>query len=133
MFHLTKILNGRIGVPEPERIVLDASVSVSYGTPVILKEGTLEVMSASSTALPTHLILKDSDGKEILAGRVTPEMVFEVPLTSAPTAMKVGGEYLLGAGATLSSTLASSGKRGAYLLDKAGAKAAGERVLVCFR
>jgi hypothetical protein len=47
--------------------------------------------------------------------------------------MKVGGEYLLGTGATLSNTLASSGKRGAYLLDKAGAKAAGERVLVCFR
>ena len=133
MFHLIKILSGRIGVPEPERIALESEVTVKYGTPVIIKDGALEAASATSTALPTHLILKDRAGKEILACRISPEMIFEVPAAAAPTAMKVGSEYLLGANGTVSATAVSSGKRGAVLVDKSGAKEAGDNLLVCFR
>ena len=133
MLHLIKILSGRIGVPEPERIVLESEVNVSYGTPVILKDGTLEVMSATSTALPTHLILKDSVGKEILACPILPEMIFEVPASASPATMKVGGEYLMGTGGTVSATPVASGKRGAYLVDKTGALTTGDNLLVCFR
>lgn len=133
MLHLIKILSGRIGVPEPERIALESEVTVTYGTPVILKDGVLEVASASSTALPTHLILKDSVGKEILACRILPEMIFEVPVSASPVSMKVGGEYQLGANGTVSATPVASGKRGALLVDKTGAKQAGDNLLVCFR
>ena len=135
MFHLIKILNGRIGVPEPERIALTASVTVEYGTPVTIKGGTLVKTDAAATALPTHLILADAaNTSEVLAAPISPEMIFEVPAGAAPTAMTVGSEYLLSAdGKTVTATAVSSGKRGATLVSKVGAMAAGDNLLVAFR
>ena len=133
MFHLVKILNGRVGVPEPEHITLSAAATVSYGTPVIIKGGTLTKMSNAATSLPTHLVLADSTQKEVLVAPISSEMVFEVPVASAPTAMTVGSEYLLSAdGMSLSATEAASGKRGAVLVSKAGAEAVGDTLLVRF-
>lgn len=134
MFHLVKILNGRVGVPEPERIALTAAATVSYGTPVIIKGGTLTKMSNAATSLPTHLVLADSTEKTVLAAPISPEMVFEVPVSAAPTAMTVGSEYLLSAdGMSISTTEAASGKRGAVLVSKAGAAVSGDTLLVRFR
>ena len=135
MFHLIKILNGRIGVPEPERIPLSSAVTVEYGTPVLIKGGTLTKIDASATALPSHLILADAkDAREVLASPITPEMVFEVPVNALPTAMTVGSEYLLSTdGKTVSATAVSSGKRGATLVSMAGAHLAGDNLLVAFR
>lgn len=134
MFHLTKILNGRIGVPEPQRILLSTAVTVKYGMLAIIKDGALTVFNASSTALPTHLILSDSEGREVLAAPVTPDMRFEVKTSASPAAMTVGTEYLLNAdGTAVSATAAASGKRGACLIDTMGAKTAGDRIVVAFR
>ena len=133
MFHLIKILNGRIGVPEPERITLETSVNVKYGTPVIIKDGSLEVMSGISISIPTHYILKDSSGNEVLAGRITPDTIFEVPAAGTPSAMKVGTEYILGSNGTLTAAPVTAGKRGAVLVSTAGAKKVGDPVHVCFR
>ena len=133
MFHLLKILNGRTGVPEPSRIALTSAATVKYGTPVIISNGTLTKMSASSTALPTHLVLADSEGKEILATPIFPEMVFEVPLGAAATTLVEGKEYLVASdGLSLSATAADSSKRGAKLVSANGAKAAGDTVTVRF-
>ena len=135
MLHLTKILNARTGAPEPARIPLTAPVTVRYGTPVILAGGTISVAGNAATALPTHLILADAtNAREVLATPITEEMIFEVRLSVAPTAMTLGTEYLLSAdGDGLSATAATSGKRGATLIDKTGAHAAGDTVLVAFR
>ncbi len=134
MLHLIKILNGRIGVPEPERITLASAVTVKYGMPVSIKGGVLTPVTSTSTVLPTHLILKDSTEKEVLAARISPEMRFEIKLSADPASMTVGTEYLLSTdGDTLSATAASGDKRGAILVDKTGARAAGDAVCVAFR
>ena len=134
MFHLAKILNGRIGVPEPERIPLNAAVTVTYGSLAVIKDGTLSPVSATSTTLPTHLILADSEGNEVLAAVITPEMIFEAKVTADPSAMKAGAEYLLSTdGTAVTATAVTSGKRGALLVDKTGAIQAGDRILVAFR
>ena len=134
MFHLIKILNGRIGVPEPERITLASEISVKYGMLAILKNGTLTPMSATATSLPTHLILADSTGCTVLAAPISPDMLFEVKLSASPDAMSVGGEYLLTAdGTAVSATAVSGDKRGALLVDKKGARAADDCVCVAFR
>ena len=134
MFHLIKILNGRMGVPEPERIRLSSAITVKYGTLAIIKDGALTPMSAASTSLPTHLILADSEGTVVLASPITPDMRFEAKLSAAPTAMTVGSEYLLNTdGTAVSATVASGGKRGALLIDKTDAKAIGDTVCVAFR
>ena len=135
MFHLIKILNARTGTPEPMRIPLSTPATVEYGTPVLIKGGTLAKCDAAATALPTHLILADAvNESEVLASPISPEMVFEVPASALPTAMTVGSEYLLGAdGKSVSATAVSSGKRGATLLSKAGATHVGDNLLVAFR
>lgn len=134
MFHLAKILNGRIGVPEPERIPLNAAVTVTYGSLAVIKDGTLSPVSATSATLPTHLILADSEGNEVLAAVITPEMIFEAKVTADPSAMKAGAEYLLSTdGTAVTATAVTSGKRGALLVDKTGAIQAGDRILVAFR
>ena len=135
MFHLIKILNSRIGVPEPAKIALSTPATVRYGMPVLIKNGTLTPMSGSSTALPTHLILADGTSvSEVLATPITPEMLFEVPLSVAPTGMKAEGEYLIAEdGMSLAATAVSSGKRGATLVNAAGAYAAGDNVTVSFK
>lgn len=135
MFHLIKILNGRAGVPEPERIPLTSPVNVEYGTPVVIRGGALTKCDATATALPTHIILADAKNEsEVLASPISPEMLFEVPASASPTAMTVGSEYLLSTdGKTVSATAVSSGKRGATLVSKAGATLAGDNLLVAFR
>ena len=134
MFHLIKILNGRISVPEPERIALTANTTVEYGTLITVKDGVATLFNAASTSLPTHLVLADSTGKNVLAARVSPDMVFEAPVSATPTAMIVGGEYLLSSdGKSVSATLVSSGKRGAHLVNKAGASKADDKIYVAFR
>lgn len=133
MFHMIKILGGRIGVPEPERITLESAVSVKYGTPVRIVGGTLTKTDATATALPTHVTLADSEGKEVLVAALSPEMIFEVPASADPTGMKIGTEYLLGADSlSVSATAAASGKRGAVLVNAAGASAKGDNLLVRF-
>ena len=135
MFHLIKILNARTGAPEPMRIPLASAATVQYGMPVSIKKGVLTAMNSASTSLPTHLILKDGKNtSEVLATPITPEMIFEVPASAAPTAMEVGGEYLLsGDGMSVSATAVSSGTRGATLISKSGAHLVGDNLLVAFK
>jgi len=134
MYKLIKILNAGINVPEPVRITLDSAVTVSRGMPVIISGGALTVLSDKATSLPTHVTLAPVDGKEVLCFAVTPDMVFETTASAAPTAMKVGNEYLLSAdGSAVSATAVSGSLRGAVLMNKNGASAAGDSLLISFR
>lgn len=135
MFHLIKILNGRIGVPEPMRVPLTTPATVRYGMPVVIKSGVLSPMNSTATSLPTHLILADGEAvSEVLAAPITSEMLFEVPLAAAPTGMKAEGEYLVSDdGVSLSASAAASGKRGATLVGAVGESTVGDNVIVCFK
>ena len=135
MFHLIKILNGRTGVPEPARVSLTAPATVCYGMPVVIKSGVLSPMNSAATALPTHLILANGEAvSEVLATPITPEMLFEVPLSAAPTGMKAESEYLIADdGLSLTATAVTSGKRGATLVNGCGASTLGDNVVVSFK
>ena len=133
MFHLIKILGGRIGVAEPRRIPLTEAVTVSAGTAVRIANGTLTKMSAASSAPATHVTLADSTGKEVLAAALSSDMLFEVPVSAAPADMRIGNEYAIdGDGLTVSATAVSSGKRGVILVSTDGASAAGDKLTVRF-
>ena len=133
MFHLIKILGGRIGVAEPERISLNEAVTVSVGTAVRIANGTLSKMSSASTAPATHVTLADSTGKEVLVAALCPDMLFEVPVSAAPTDMKIGNEYAIdGDGRSVSASAVASGKRGVILVSNEGASLAGDKLTVRF-
>jgi hypothetical protein len=134
MYKLIKILNARINVPEIERISLESAVTVCRAMPVIIAGGTLTVFSSKSERLPTHMTLADTSGKEVFCYPLTPDMVFEVSAAQDPTGMKVGSEYLLSEdGKSITAAAASGGYRGATLMNKNGAKATGDSLLVSFR
>lgn len=134
MFKLIKMPGSRINVPEPEKLTLSTPLSANAGAPIAVTGGVATLLSDTTTALPTHILLrKANDEKEVLAFRVTPGMIFEVPASAAPTGMTTGTEYLLSPdGGQVSATAASSSKRGAVLINKSGALAAGDSLLVSF-
>lgn len=136
MFRLTKILGGRINVPEPATVTVSSAVTVADGTPVRITGGTLTKLTSSTTVLATHVTLASvTSGKKVLCAPVTPDMIFAVPLAAAPTGMTVGTEYLIGTDSqtvTASTPAANASTRGVILVDLAGAKAAGDEVLVRF-
>ena len=133
MFTLIKIENSGRNVPEPLRLAVSAAVNAPYGTPLSVKGGTATPLTASTTAAATHILLANANGTSLLCARVTPDMVFEVPLSAAPSAMKVGTEYALSAdGSAVSATAVSGSVRGAILVDTCGAAKAGDKILVRF-
>ena len=132
MFQLIKIQNGRIGVPEPQRITLESAVEVTYGTPVIISGGVLTKLTDTATSLPTHLTLASTDGKDVLVAAITPEMVFETTVNGDASSLTVGTEYLADAtGLGIGTTVAASGKRGATVISVASIENA--VVTVCFK
>lgn len=134
MYRLIKIFGKRQNAPEPLRIPLKKAASVTRGTPVRFEEGALRPFSREANFLPTHMTLADSEGKEVLCYAVTPDMVFEISVAEPPHTMKVGNEYLLSHdGKAVSATLADGSLRGATLMNKTGAKQAGDTILVAFR
>ena len=134
MYKLIKILNARTNVPETVRMTLEEDTAVMRGTAVCIKDGILSAFTEKSTMLPTHVVLADANGKEILCYAVTPDMVFEIPVSVSPADMKVGTEYLLTEnGSHLSATVASGSLRGAHLMNKNGASQKGDTLLVSFR
>ena len=133
MFKLIKILGAGRNVPEPKTYSLLESVTLPYGTVAVLSNGMLTAANASSTTPATHLVMADTNGKTALLARITPDMIFEVPLKGTPTALKTNAEYALSEGGEgISATTVSGSVRGARLYDACGAKASGDSVLVYF-
>lgn len=134
MFKLIKMTGSRINVPEPEKLTLSTALTAKAGVPLSVTGGAATVLSDTTTALPTHILLKKATAeKEVLAFRVTPGMIFEVPASATPSAMTTGSEYVLSSdGEKVSATAVSSSKRGAVLVNKNGASATGDTLLVSF-
>lgn len=133
MFHLVRILNGRINVPEPQRIALKTTTDAQCGDLVLITNGNATIITNLSPVLPTHYVFAKKSDTELLAAAVTPEMVFETTVSDSPASMTVGNEYLLSEdGKGIGIATAASGKRGATLHDKLDAQKQGDSVLVRF-
>lgn len=138
MFKLVKFVNGRINTSEPRFITLTTALAanVKAHTPVIIAAGALTAVTADSTAVATHMLWKDgkTGDKEIWVIDLTPDMVFECPLTA---------DLVAGAGAYTevaitatgtAGTAPASGKKGAMLYDTIPANSkTGDLVRVFFK
>lgn len=133
MFRLVKIRNGRGNQPEPEKLGATASETYTLGEALVLSGGALTKCGA--TAKPTYIAGEDYTAPESGARRVTAypvsgDMIFEVPLTAAPTSLTAGSVVTLSADALGVTATTTSGV--ATVVDLTGAAASGDRILVRF-
>lgn len=126
MFECKKILGGRINVPEPE--VHTAGVTVSAGQALTLTGGSL--VTAGEAVAPTHIALADATaGQKVACYAVLPGMIFDVPVSAAPTGLAEGTKLKLATDG-LSVTATSGGA--ATIVNLNGAAAAGDIIQVKF-
>lgn len=133
MFRLVKIRNGRGNQPEPEKLGATASETYTLGEALVLSGGALTKCGA--TAKPTYIAGEDYTAPESGARRVTAypvsgDMIFEVPLTAAPTSLTAGSVVTLSADALGVTATTTSGV--ATVVDLTGAAASGDKILVRF-
>ncbi|MBR2342985.1 MAG: hypothetical protein IKA64_01880 [Clostridia bacterium] len=125
MFKLLKIENGRINVPEP--IAFTAGVAFKSGTALKLSGGKL----ALADGAPEYIALSDGVADtEATVYRVTPDMVFEAPVSASPEALTEGDRVTLSEDATKLTATTSNGV--ATIINKNGAEAVGDKLVVIF-
>lgn len=130
MFNLKKIENARINVPEPEYIDVTADEAVELGEALVLSSGKLTKCGATVT--PEYIAMGSvgaSDTKRVVAAaRVTKDMVFEVPITAAPTSLVKGNKVTLHTDGLQVTATTTSGV--VTVVDLNGATAAGDLIYV---
>jgi hypothetical protein len=97
MFKLLKIENARMNVPEPVFHEATADEAIFVGEALVLANGKLTKCAA--TAKPEFIAIGQlgaSDAnRKVAVCRVAPNQVYEVPVTAAPTALKVGDKVTI--------------------------------------
>lgn len=127
MFECKKILGGRINVPEPEVHV--AASDVKAGQALLLSGGFLG--NPTEAGAPTHIALADAKGgNKVACYAVIPGMIFDVPVSASPTAIKAGDKLTLDKTTWLKVTATSGGA--AIVVNTNGATKAGDIIQVKF-
>lgn len=130
MFRLIKIENARINVPEPEYLDVTAAEAVSEGEALVLASGKLTKCGA--TVAPEFIAMAslsaDATKRTIAVCRVEKNQVYEVPVTAAPTSLKVGDKVTLNTDGLQVTATTTSGV--VTIVDLNGATAAGDKVVV---
>ena len=134
MFKLIKIMNSGVNVPEPQILCKGERVIVR-GEALVLSQG--KVIPCATTTLPTYVALSDAKAEDdtIACAMISPNMVFECPVTEGtPATLTSGTKICLTQqnGQTLGvNTTTASGVATVY--DTLGASNIGDKILITFR
>ena len=128
MFKLLRIENGRMNVPSPVFHEVTADIAVEEGMALVLASGKL----AKTTGKPEFIAMgakaaADADRK-LGVCRVEPNQIYEVPVSAAPTSLKVGDKVTLNADGLQVTATTTNGV--ITVEDLNGAVAAGDRIIV---
>ena len=130
MFKLLKIENARLNVPSPVFHEVKASEAVVIGEALILSGGVLTKCGA--TTAPQFIAMADLSAtavkREIPVARVEKNQIYEVPVTAAPTSLKVGDKVTLHTDGLQVTATTTDGV--ITVEDKNGATAAGDKIIV---
>lgn len=131
MFNFVKSLD--CAVPQPS---LAVAVAGTYGVGMALKLASGKLTKATGSDVVTHICFEnvtlEAEGL-ITAYPVTDAMLFEVPISAHSATTQVIGLKVTVAADALRVTAtaeAAGSKAGAYIVDKLGAKAAGDKMVV---
>ncbi len=130
MFKLLKIENARMNVPEPEYLLATDGEAIEMGEALVLADG--KVTKCGATAAPTYIamgsIAANDTKRSVAVCRVEKNQVYEVPVTAAPTALKVGDKVTLHTDGLQVTATTTSGV--VTIVDLNGAAAVGDKVVV---
>lgn len=130
MFKLLKIENARMNVPEPVFHEATSDEAISIGEALVLTNGKLTKCAA--TAVPQFIAIGQlgaSDAnRKVAVCRVESNQVYEVPVTAAPTALKVGDKVTIHTDGLQVTATTQSGVITVENLN--GASAAGDTIVV---
>ena len=135
MFKLIKILNSGINVPEFERIPVSDGVDYTVGMAISAAAGAAASCTASTA--PTHIcaqMLAAGEKDSVLCYPVSPDMIFEAPISASPIGLKVGAKLTLAidARARAYGVTATTSGGVATVVDTCGAAAIGDKIAVRF-
>lgn len=130
MFKLLKIENARENVPSPVFLDVTASEAVAMGEALVLSGGTLTKCGA--TTAPAFIAMADLTAaaakRTIPVARVASNQIYEVPVSAAPTSLKVGDKVTLHTDGLQVTATTTSGVVTVENLN--GATAAGDKIIV---
>ncbi len=146
MFKIVKILGGRMNVPETIKLEAGSSTASTVtefkdGQALTFSSGLLAPASGSATVDFVCAENKKITGSgKLQVYKVTPDMIFEVETSAVPSGGVVPGTHytvdttgmkVTGTAVTVATTASSvTNPYGARVIDKQGASAAGDKVLV---
>ena len=141
MFKIVKILGGRMNVPETIKLEAGSSTASTVtefkdGQALSFSSGLLAPASGSATVDFVCAENKKITGSgKLQVHKVTPDMIFEVETSAVPSGGVVPGTHYTvdttGTAVTVATTASSvTNPYGARVIDKQGASAAGDKVLV---
>lgn len=136
MFRPVKILNAGTNVPEIFRLPATAETVYHAGDALVLTSGALT--HATATSKPTYIAAADAAAGEatVPVYAVTPDVIFEAPLSAAPTGLVVGSAVTLAVDSSSSAAYgvtATTTSGVATIVDLCHAAASGDTVRVNFR
>lgn len=130
MFKLLKIENARENVPSPVFLDVAANEAVAMGEALVLSSGTLTKCGA--TTAPAFIAMADLTAaaakRTIPVARVASNQIYEVPVSAAPTSLKVGDKVTLHTDGLQVTATTTSGVVTVENLN--GATAAGDKIIV---
>jgi len=134
MFILRKIINSKSNNAEPMRMPTTAGVAYKFGTLLTQKDGA--VTNSAASDIPSFVAAEcaAADEKEsILCYPIFEEMLFEAPITAGISSAVPGTRFNLSLISGFAVRLGTVSETGAaVLVDAAGAKKSGDKVLVRF-
>lgn len=131
MIWIHKNDNGRSVVPDSVTLPRNAGAAYVAGTALILSGGV--AVAATGAKKPQYICYSNNaanDGSELVAYAVSSAMRFEVPVTAAPTALKVGDKVTLSADGKGVTATTTDGV--ATIVDLQGATAVGDKIIIRF-
>ncbi len=132
MFKLLKIENARMNVPEPVFHEATADEAISIGEALVLADGKLTKCAA--TTKPAFIAIGQvgagDANRKIAVCRIESNQVYEVPVSAAPTALKVGDKVTLHADGLQVTATTANGVVTVEAIN--GATAAGDTIVVRF-
>lgn len=132
MFKLIKIENGRGNVPEPVQIPATNGVAYKEGMALAIASNAAAIASGDVTA--QYVCLEEKTGVAggyVLAYRIMPQMIFEVPIQAySSSTQKFAGKLTFHTDGLQITATAVTNNHGAFIEDLKGATGVGDKVLV---
>ena len=134
MFNVVKIISSGANVPEICRMPTSSSVNYQVGSALVITSGRLQ--NATATSMPTYIAAESAEAGEkstLACYAITPNMIFEVPVSGTPSLSKIGTKVQLGISDGFATSVTLTTTDGvATIVDTRDATKSGEKILVKF-